>query len=94
MHLHELQTLNSLPGFHRATSGTLVMPKPLPTIIDDLRAVRGALKSTDHAAAVNRAVQLLTTIQSFLDGEAWSSETVESIADALRNEGIAVRDPT
>ncbi len=68
------------------------MSSTQPTIIDLLREARGSIRSKEHAAAVNRAVVLLNTILSFLDGTQWNSETVESIATALRKEGLDVRD--
>lgn len=63
-----------------------------PTIIDQLRDARGSIKSKEHAATVNRAVKLISTIHRFVDGTTWNSETVDSIAIALRNEGLVVRD--
>lgn len=68
------------------------MPLSQPTIIDQLRTARGSIKSKEHAAAVNRAVKLINNIHRFIDGTSWDSETVESIAIALRNEGLVVRD--
>lgn len=69
------------------------MPLSQPTLIDQLRTVRGSIKSKEYAAAVNRALKLIDTIHGFIDGTSWNSETVESIAIALRNEGLEVRDP-
>lgn len=92
MQLHEVQNLNPLPGDAGQPSGNVQMTLSQPTIIEQLRAARGSIKSKEHAAAVNRAVKLIKTIQSFLDGTQWNSETVESVAAALRAEGIDIRD--
>lgn len=92
MHLHEVQNLIATPGIAGQPSGTTLMPISKPTIVEQLRVARGAIKSKEHAATVNRAVILINTIVSFLDGTTWNSETVESIAEALRNEGLDVRD--
>jgi hypothetical protein len=61
--------------------------------VERLRAARGSIRSKEHAAAVNCAVKLINQITEFLDGKEWDSETVESIADALRDEGIIIKEP-
>lgn len=68
------------------------MPLPYLSLLDKLRAARGSIRTKEHAAAVNSAVQLINQITGILDGKQWDSETVESIADALRDEGIIIKE--
>jgi len=58
--------------------------------LDQLQSAGAAAQSKEHADAVARAASLIRKVAGFMEVTPWNSETVESIAEALRAEGIDI----
>jgi hypothetical protein len=58
--------------------------------LDQLQSAGAAAQSKEHTEAVARAASLIGKVAGFLEVTPWNSETFESIAAALRAEGIVI----